>query len=105
MSWIILITAGFLEVVGVNGIQRFNSSNRLSGAIEMVLGFAASLFLLYVAMESIPLGVSYAVWTGMGTVGSVILGIVLYVDSASVKRIFYVSLIVVAVIGLRLVTS
>ena len=105
MSWIILIIAGLLEVVGVNGIQRFNSGNRLSGAIEMVLGFAASLFLLGVAMGSIPLGVSYAVWTGMGTVGSVILGIVLYGDSASVKRIFYVSLIVVAVIGLRLVTS
>ena len=105
MSWIILIIAGLLEVVGVNGIQRFNSGNRLSGAIEMVLGFAASLLLLGVAMETISLGVSYAVWTGMGTVGSVILGIVLYGDSASVKRIFYVSLIVVAVIGLRLVTA
>lgn len=105
MSWIILITAGFLEVVGVNGIQRFNSGKRLSGAFEIVLGFSASLLLLGVAMETIPLGVSYAVWTGMGTVGSVILGIVLYGDSASVKRIFYVSLIVVAVIGLRLVTA
>ncbi|MFC3899763.1 DMT family transporter [Aliicoccus persicus] len=105
MSWVILIIAGLLEVVGVNGIQRFSQGNRISGLIVMVLGFSASLFLLGVAMGSIPLGVSYAVWTGMGTVGSVILGIVLYGDSASVKRIFYVSLIVVAVIGLRLVTA
>ena len=105
MSWIILIIAGLLEVVGVNGIQRFNQGHRISGVFEIGLGFSASLLLLGVAMESIPLGVSYAVWTGMGTVGSVLLGIVLYGDSASAKRITYVSLNVIAVIGLRLVTS
>lgn len=105
MSWFILIVAGFLEVVGVNGIQRFNHGHRFTGIIEIIFGFSASLLLLGLAMETIPLGVAYAVWTGMGTVGSAFLGIVFYGDSASAKRLMYLSFIVFAVIGLRIVTG
>ena len=105
MSWIILIIAGLLEVVGVNGVQQISQGRRVSGLITMLVGFTASLLMLGVAMESIPLGVAYAVWTGMGTVGSALLGIMLYGDNASVKRIMYLSFIVIAVVGLRLVTS
>ena len=56
-------------------------------------------------METIPLGVAYAVWTGIGTVGSALLGIIVYKESASYKRVMYLSMIVIAVIGLRLITS
>lgn len=105
MDWFILIVGGFLEVVGVNGIQRFTQGHRVSGALEIVFGFSSSLLLLGLAMQTIDLGVAYAVWTGMGTVGSVFLGIVFYGDSTSIKRMMYLSFIVIAVVGLRLVTG
>ena len=104
MSWFILIVAGMLEVVGVNGIQRLINGKKITGLIFMVFGFAISLTLLGIAMESIPLGVAYAVWTGMGTVGSVLLGMFFYNESKDIKRIFFLILIIVAVIGLRVVT-
>ncbi len=68
MSWFILILAGLLEVVGVNGIQQYTKGHTIRGALFVVFGFTASLSLLGIAMESIPLGIAYAVWTGMGTV-------------------------------------
>ncbi|KSU60592.1 multidrug resistance protein SMR [[Bacillus] enclensis] len=105
MSWIALIIAGFCEVLGVNGMQRIATGKKISGFILLIGGFIASLNLLSFAMTSIPLGVAYAVWTGMGTIGGVVVGMVFYGDPADRKRIFFLSLIVVAVIGLRVVTS
>lgn len=105
MSWIILILAGLLEVLGVNGIQRYNQGYKVRGSLFVVFGFGISLTLLAIAMKTIPLGVAYAVWTGMGTVGSAILGMILYNDSRDRKRMMFLALIVVAVIGLRIVTG
>ncbi|MFB4161388.1 multidrug efflux SMR transporter [Geomicrobium sp. JSM 1781026] len=105
MSWIILIIAGLLEVVGVNGIQRYIKGQKVSGILFVVFGFAISLTLLAIAMEQIPLGVAYAVWTGMGTVGSAVIGMIFYNDSKDVKRIVCLAVIVVAVIGLRVVSN
>lgn len=105
MAWAILILAGILEVIGVNGIQRYIQGNKVSGILFVVFGFAISLTLLALAMETIPLGVAYAVWTGMGTVGSALLGMFFYNESKDQKRIFFLSLIVVAVIGLRVVSG
>ncbi|GAJ99962.1 LOW QUALITY PROTEIN: quaternary ammonium compound-resistance protein SugE [Geomicrobium sp. JCM 19055] len=76
MSWMILIIAGLLEVAGVNGIQRYIQGQKVSGILFIVFGFAISLTLLSIAMETIPLGVAYAVWTGMGTVGSAVIGMI-----------------------------
>ncbi|BAC15219.1 DMT family transporter [Oceanobacillus iheyensis] len=105
MNWIILILAGLSEVVGVNGIQKVSAGKKKSGFAFLIIGFAVSLTLLSIAMSTIPLGVAYAVWTGMGTVGSVVIGMIFYNDSADRKRIFFLSLIVVAVIGLRIVSN
>ncbi|WP_054711447.1 multidrug efflux SMR transporter [Bacillus sp. JCM 19041] len=105
MAWVILIIAGLLEVLGVNGIQRYIQGHKVSGILFVVFGFAVSLTLLSIAMESIPLGVAYAVWTGMGTVGSAILGMIFYNDSKDRKRILFLAIIVIAVIGLRVVSS
>lgn len=105
MNWIILILAGLSEVVGVNGIQKVSAGKKKSGFAFLILGFAVSLSLLSIAMSTIPLGVAYAVWTGMGTVGSVVIGMIFYNDSSDRKRIFFLSLIVVAVIGLRIVSN
>lgn len=104
MSWVILILAGILEVIGVNGIQKYTKGNTVSGIIFIVFGFSISLFLLGIAMESIPLGVAYAVWIGMGTVGSAVVGMAFYNDSKDIKRIVFLALIIIAVVGLRVVT-
>ncbi|KIL42781.1 multidrug resistance protein SMR [Jeotgalibacillus alimentarius] len=105
MSWIALIIAGFCEVLGVNGMQRISSGKKLSGFAFLIGGFVASLNLLSFAMTTIPLGVAYAVWTGMGTIGGVVVGMIFYGDPADRKRIFFLTLIVVAVVGLRVVTN
>ncbi|QTD40981.1 multidrug efflux SMR transporter [Sporosarcina sp. Te-1] len=105
MNWVILILAGLSEVVGVNGMQQVAAGKKGTGFTFMFLGFAISLSLLSIAMATIPLGVAYAVWTGMGTVGSVIIGMIFYNDSADRKRIFFLSLIIIAVIGLRVVSN
>ncbi|EZH67498.1 multidrug resistance protein SMR [Bacillaceae bacterium JMAK1] len=105
MSWMILIIAGLLEVAGVNGIQRYIQGQKVSGILFIVFGFAISLTLLSIAMETIPLGVAYAVWTGMGTVGSAVIGMIFYNDSKDIKRIACLVVIIFAVIGLRVVSG
>jgi paired small multidrug resistance pump len=104
MSWFILIISGLTEVIGVNGMQRISDGKKGSGFVLLFFGFGISLALLSIAMNDIPLGVAYAVWTGMGIVGSVILGMLFYEESADRDRIFYLTLIIIAVIGLRLVS-
>lgn len=104
MSWLVLIFAGFFEVAGVLGMTWIGQKKRLQGWLTLCIGFPISLGLLSYAMETIPLGVAYAVWTGIGTVGSALLGIIVYKESASYKRVMYLSMIVIAVIGLRLIT-
>jgi len=70
------------------------------GLIALLVGFSSSLSLLSIAMETIPLGVAYAVWIGIGTSGSIIIGMIFYNDSSDHKPIFYLSFIIIAVIGL-----
>lgn len=105
MSWFILILAGLMEVAGVTGMSLIGQGKKRSGWLTLLIGFPISLALLGIAMETIPLGVAYAVWTGIGTVGSALIGIIFYKESASYKRVMYLSLIIIAVIGLRLVTG
>jgi len=100
MNWIILILARLFEIVGVNGMQQIAAGKIKRGLIVLLVGFSISLSLLSIAMETIPLGVAYAVWTGIGTAGSIIIGMLFYNDSADRKRIFYLSFIFITVIGL-----
>lgn len=105
MSWIILIFAGVMEVAGVTGMTLIGKGKKLAGWLTLLIGFPISLGLLSIAMESIPLGIAYAVWTGIGTVGSALVGIIFYKESASYKRIMYLSIIIISVIGLRIVSG
>ncbi|MFS0788394.1 multidrug efflux SMR transporter [Shouchella sp. 1P09AA] len=104
MSWVMLIIAGIFEVVGVSGIQMITKGQKRKGFAVLIIGFIISFTLLGLAMETIPLGVAYAVWTGIGTVGSALVGMVYYNESKDRLRIFFIGLVVVAVIGLRLVS-
>jgi len=104
MSWIILFSAGFLEVVWAIGLKYTHGFTRLTPSIITVSAMIVSIVLLSWAMRSLPVGTAYAVWTGIGAVGAAITGILLLGESASLARIASLALIVAGIIGLKLST-
>ncbi|MEC0243597.1 multidrug efflux SMR transporter [Paenibacillus dokdonensis] len=104
MDWMLLITAGLLEVIGVIGIKRVAKNNNWTNNIILIGGFIISFQLLVSAMETIPLATAYAVWTGIGSVGAVIVGMMFFKESTTWIRIGYIMGIIFAVVGLKLVT-
>jgi quaternary ammonium compound-resistance protein SugE len=105
MAWIALLFAGLFEVGWAVGLKQTDGFTRLLPSALTVAAMAASLGLLGLALKTLPLGTAYAVWTGIGTVGTVILGIALYGESADVVRLGCIGLIVAGIIGLKLVAS
>jgi paired small multidrug resistance pump len=103
MDWFALIVAGGSEVLGVLNIKRL-TMKKWDGAIYLILSFGASLFLLSYAMKTIPMGTAYGVWTGIGTIGSTLLGMFLYGEPKEWKRIFFIALILASAIGLKLIS-
>ena len=102
MNWLILIIAGLFEVVWATALKMSNGfRNPLADAV-FVAGMALSVWLLAVAMKSIPMGTAYAVWTGVGAVGGFVAGIALFGESASALRIASAALIVAGIVGLKL---
>ncbi|BET64009.1 quaternary ammonium compound efflux SMR transporter SugE [Yersinia pseudotuberculosis] len=102
MAWIILVIAGLLEVIWAIGLKYSHGFSRLTPSIITLVAMAASVFLLAYAMKSLPAGTAYAVWAGIGAVGTAILGIVLLGESASLARILSLGLILAGIIGLKL---
>jgi quaternary ammonium compound-resistance protein SugE len=102
MAWIILVLAGLFEVVWAIGLKYTEGFTRLWPTILTVLAILISVWLLGVAMKSLPAGTAYSIWVGVGAVGTVILGILLFNEPANVMRLFSVALIVAGVIGLKL---
>ena len=104
MSWIILLLAGLFEVGWAVGLKYTDGFTRPWPTLGTVAAMAISLWLLGVAMKSLPLGTAYAVWVGVGAVGTAILGIVLLGEPANPGRLVSLGLIVAGVVGLRLAT-
>jgi quaternary ammonium compound-resistance protein SugE len=104
MSWLLLIVAGLLEVGWAIGLKYTEGFTRLWPSVGTALAMIVSLALLGVAMKSLPVGTAYAVWVGVGAVGTVILGIVLFGEPASALRVASIALIVAGIVGLRLAT-
>lgn len=102
MAWFSLILAGLSEVIGVNGMNMITRRDRRGYAV-MIIGFALSFSLLKFAMHTLPMGMSYAIWTGIGTVGAALIGMLFYGESKSVARLFFIALILASVIGLKLI--
>jgi len=102
MTWISLIFAGLFEVVGVMGMSLVNQKRSFRSYLVLVAGFGLSFALLSYAMTGIAMGTAYAVWTGIGTVGSTVVGMFLYGESKDRMRLFCIALIVCSVIGLKL---
>jgi paired small multidrug resistance pump len=103
MDWLLLILAGLLEVVGVIGIKRTAEKNNITNNIILIAGFLTSFQLLIRAMETIPLSTAYAVWTGIGTVGAAVVGMLFFKESKSWIRIVCILGVVFSIVGLKVV--
>lgn len=104
MAWTLLIVAGLFEVGWAIGLKYTEGFTRLWPSLWTASAMAASVYLLALALKSIPVGTGYAVWTGVGAVGTAILGIILLGDPATWPRLACIGLIVAGIAGLKLVS-
>ena len=102
MSWIYLSLAGLLEIVWAIGLKYTEGFTRLWPSVITIVAMAASVWFLALALKTIPVGTGYAIWTGIGAVGTAILGIVLFAEPASAARLACIGLIVAGILGLKL---
>ena len=105
LSWIALVVAGLLEVCWAVGLKYTDGFRRPLPSILVIAAIAASMFLLSWAARSLPIGTAYAVWTGIGTVGTVVLGILVFGEPVTLIRLTCVLLIVMGIVGLKLVSA
>ena len=101
MAWIILFLAGLLEIGWAIGLKYTDGFTRLVPTVLTATSMVASVVLLGIAVRTLPLGTAYAVWTGVGMVGTVILGIVLFAEPATAIRLGCISLIIAGIAGLK----
>lgn len=102
MYWIILIIAGLFEVAWAIGLKYTDGFTKLFPSIFTIISMIISMGLLAYAVKHIPVGTAYAVWTGIGAVGTAILGIILFNESKEIIRIFFIFIIVVGIVGLKI---
>jgi quaternary ammonium compound-resistance protein SugE len=102
MNWAILVIAGLFEVGWAIGLKYTEGFTKLWPSIGTASSMIISLWLLGIAMKSLPVGTAYGIWVGIGAVGTVILGIVLLGESASAPRLISVALIIAGIVGLKL---
>jgi quaternary ammonium compound-resistance protein SugE len=105
MSWFYLTLAGLLEIVWAIGLKYTAGFTRIAPSAVTIAAMIASVWFLALALRTIPVGTGYAIWTGIGAVGTAILGIVLFSESASAPRIACIALIVTGIVGLKLVSD
>jgi quaternary ammonium compound-resistance protein SugE len=104
MAWTILFVAGLMEIGWAIGLKYTEGFTRLVPSVLTLACMAGSIILLGLAVKALPIGTAYAVWTGIGAVGTAILGIILLGDPATALRLACIGLIVSGIVGLKLVT-
>ena len=102
MAWVILLVAGLFECGWAIGLKYTDGFTRLWPTVWTVMAMGISLWLLGLAMKSLPIGTAYSVWVGIGAIGTVILGIILFSEPANFGRLFSVILILLGIVGLKL---
>jgi quaternary ammonium compound-resistance protein SugE len=102
MTWLVLVVAGLFEVGWAIGLKYTDGFSRLWPSVWTLAAMTVSVVLLALAMRSLPVGTAYAVWTGIGAVGTVALGIVLFDEPANAGRLVCIGLIVAGIAGLKL---
>ena len=105
MAWLYLTAAGLLEIVWAVGLKASEGFTRSLPVVVTVVAMAGSFWLLALALRQLPLGTGYAVWVGIGAVGTAILGIVLFGESAAWPRLACIGLICAGIVGLKLTSS
>ena len=105
MSWFILLIAGLFEVVWAVGIKYTEGWTRFWPVVITVFAMGASFYLLSLALKNIPMGTAYAVWTGIGTIGTVIYGIIFFKEPTDILRIICILLIIYGIVGLRILAK
>ena len=105
MAWVLLLVAGLLEVGWAIGLKYTEGFTRLWPSAFTLAAMVGSVVLLGVAMKSLPVGTAYAVWVGVGAVGTAILGMVLFGEAANLGRLLSLGLIVAGIVGLKLATA
>ena len=101
MAWIVLVVAGVFEVVWAIGLKYTDGFSRLWPSVGTVVAMIASVVLLAWAMKTLPVGTAYAVWTGIGAVGTVLFGILIFGEPATLIRLSCIGLIIVGMVGLK----
>lgn len=108
MNWILLIIAGLFEVGFATCLGK---ARETSGTVStlwftgFIISLTISMYLLYKATQTLPIGTAYAVWTGIGAVGSVLIGILVFKEPAGFWRLFFISTLICSIIGLKAVSS
>ncbi len=105
MAWVVLVIAGLFEIGWAVGLKYTEGFTRLWPTVGTAVALLLSMGLLGVALRTLPLGTAYAVWTGIGTVGTAIVGMALFREPATVARLACIALIVTGIVGLKLVTK
>ncbi|MDX2036785.1 MAG: quaternary ammonium compound efflux SMR transporter SugE [Isosphaeraceae bacterium] len=104
MAWVVLIVAGLFETAWAVGLKESRGFTRVGPSIATVVCMAISLYLLGLSLRTLPIGTAYPIWTGIGAVGTVIVGIAWFGESSDLPRIVCILLIVAGIVGLRLFT-
>ncbi len=105
MEWIILFIAGLFEISWAIGLKYSHGFTLIVPSVLTVILMIASFYFLALAVKSLPLGTAYAVWTGIGTIGTVVLGIILFKEPLTAMRLFCIALIVCGITGLKLLSN
>ena len=105
MAWVYLIVAGLLETGWAIGLKYTDGFRRPVPTALTIVGIVASMILLGLAARTIPIGTAYAIWVGIGAVGAVVLGIILFDEPRDFARMAFVALLIVSLVGLKLTTK
>lgn len=105
MAWIILLLAGLFEIGWAVGLKYTDGFTKLWPSVGTLASLGVSVFLLAIALKTLPLGTGYAVWTGIGTIGTVIFGIIMFGESTEVLRLACIAMIIGGIVGLKLITA
>ncbi len=105
MAWIFLIVAGLFEVSFTTCLKLSNNFSDWRWSVGFFISITMSFLLLNKAAQTIPMGTAYAVWTGIGAVGTALVGILLFKESSDTWRLFFITLLIGSIIGLRLVSK
>jgi quaternary ammonium compound-resistance protein SugE len=104
MAWVILLAAGLLEIGWAIGLKYTDGFTRAGPTVATVIAMALSMALLGLAVRTLPVETAYAVWTGIGTIGTVLLGIALFGESTDLPRLTCIAMIAGGIIGLKVLT-